>query len=391
MDNITTTGDQRTAISTCVSRLKAREPVTKLFGYAGTGKTTIAKMIAEELGGRVAFASYTGKAASVLTRKGCPAQTIHSMFYQHEGETKVAGKMQPVFSFVKDKGGMPRALILDEVSMVDDAMGADIMSVGIPVLAIGDPAQLPPVKDGGYFTNGQPDVMLTEVIRHDGRVLKLATDVRENGVKAISKREYRDMVSRQIGQSQAVNYDQVLTGRNETRRDKNDTMRFLKGFESGEFISVGDRIICTANNSTDQVLNGQQFRVLEILEPDDREYTIESMITLMLECECRPVEESDRKRCPICGWVPEYIPVWVAGFVGERGENWLTKQPFFKRKKAMEATYGYAITVHKSQGSEWGNVLIVNESWCFRKDATRWLYTAITRAQENVMIISGRK
>jgi exodeoxyribonuclease-5 len=81
----------------------------------------------------------------------------------------------------------------------------------------------------------------------------------------------------------------------------------------------------------------------------------------------------------------------VAGFIGERGENWLAKQSYFKRKKAMEATYGYAITVHKSQGSEWGNVLVVNESWCFRKDATRWLYTAITRAQENVMIISGRK
>jgi exodeoxyribonuclease-5 len=365
-----------------------------LFGYAGTGKTTIAKIIAEEFGGNVAFASYTGKAASVLTRKGCPAQTIHSMFYQHMGETKVAGKMQPVFAFLKDKVALPKALILDEVSMVDDQMGADIMSAGIPILAIGDPAQLPPVKDGGYFTDGQPDIMLTDVIRHDGRVLRLATDVRQNGVKAISKREYRDMVTQKIGRSQAMKYDQVLTGRNETRRNKNDTMRLLKGLDSGEFISVGDRIICTANNSTDGVLNGQQFRVLDVLGGQDKEYAIDDMIMLMLECECRTVseaEESGRVRCSICGWIPEYIPVWVAGFIGERGENWLAKQSYFKRKKAMEATYGYAITVHKSQGSEWGNVLVVNESWCFRKDATRWLYTAITRAQENVMIISGRK
>lgn len=390
---------QDDAIKTCVSRVRAREPVTKLFGFAGTGKTTIAKAIADEIGGDVAFACYTGKAASVLTRKGCPAKTIHSMFYWHIGEKEYkkgngGTQQQPTFQFDKNKIEPPRALILDEVSMVDDEMGRNIVSAGIPIIAIGDPAQLPPVGNGGYFTNGEPDVMLTEVMRHEGGILELATDVRENGVGAIGKRKYRSMVLESIRRSEALSYDQVLVGTNDTRREKNDVIRRLKDIDEGEFIAVGDRIICTANSASHEVLNGQQFKVAGI-NGGDLEYRQESMIDLYLQCECvQDNEDKDAliKKCPICGWHPSYTPVWVAGFSGPQGEKWLSEQKFFRRKKAMEATYGYAITVNKAQGSEWGNILVVNESSKWRSDARRWLYTAITRAQDKITIIpnSGR-
>src|SRR5258708_6147450 len=75
---------QLEAIDIVHKRIKAEEPVTRLFGYAGTGKTTIAQELAR-LSSRVLFAAFTGKAASVLTRKGCPASTIHSLIYTPTG------------------------------------------------------------------------------------------------------------------------------------------------------------------------------------------------------------------------------------------------------------------------------------------------------------------
>jgi exodeoxyribonuclease-5 len=58
-------------------------------------------------------------------------------------------------------------------------------------------------------------------------------------------------------------------------------------------------------------------------------------------------------------------------------------------KGSQEFDYGYAITCHKSQGSQWDNVLVYDESWCFRDQWERWLYTAITRAAEKITIVKG--
>ena len=55
--------------------------------------------------------------------------------------------------------------MIDECSMVDEELGRDLLSFGKPILVLGDPAQLPPVKGGGFFTETAPDVMLTEIHR----------------------------------------------------------------------------------------------------------------------------------------------------------------------------------------------------------------------------------
>src|SRR6188508_3047527 len=61
----------------------SRAPVFRLFGYAGTGKTTLARHIAEGVDGKVLFAAFTGKAAQVMRNKGCAgASTIHSLIYR---------------------------------------------------------------------------------------------------------------------------------------------------------------------------------------------------------------------------------------------------------------------------------------------------------------------
>ena len=74
--------------------------------------------------------------------------------------------------------------MIDECSMVDAELGRDLMSFDVPVLVLGDPAQLPPIQGGGFFTEAEPDAMLTEVHRQaqDDPIVRLSMEVREGAV-----------------------------------------------------------------------------------------------------------------------------------------------------------------------------------------------------------------
>src|ERR671920_2051191 len=156
-------------------------PVFRLFGFAGTGKTTLARHIAEAVDGDVVFGAYTGKAALVLRSRGCTdASTIHSLIYRsREGDEN-----GPQFVLNRSSAAAKADLIvIDECSMVDEELGRDLLSFGRPVLVLGDPAQLPPVKGGGFFTEAEPDVMLTDVHRQaEGNpIVHMSLLVREGG------------------------------------------------------------------------------------------------------------------------------------------------------------------------------------------------------------------
>src|SRR3981081_2818468 len=163
------TPHQDAALKAVAAWLKARPgsrgtPQTfRLFGYAGTGKTTLARHLAEDVDGKVVFAAFTGKAALVMRRKGCTdASTIHSMIYR----ARESGEETPSFALWGEAPASKASLIvLDECSMVDAELGRDLMSFGCPLLVLGDTAQLPPIQGGGFFTECEPEVMLTEVHR----------------------------------------------------------------------------------------------------------------------------------------------------------------------------------------------------------------------------------
>jgi exodeoxyribonuclease-5 len=128
-----------------------QKQVFRLFGYAGTGKTTLAKYIAEHVDGRVLFAAYTGKAAHVMRSKGCEgARTLIYKCHQTEDG--------PQFTLNNDSPlAEAKSLIVDECSMVDTQLGADVLSFGVPGLVLGDPFQLPPIYGAGFFTDAEPD------------------------------------------------------------------------------------------------------------------------------------------------------------------------------------------------------------------------------------------
>src|SRR3984893_10695289 len=187
----TFTPQQDAALSAVADWLKAKPgqtgtpPLFRLFGYAGTGKTTLARHLAEDVDGKVLYAAFTGKAALVMRRKGCEgASTIHSMIYKPiERETET-----PTFELWDDAPiASARLIVIDECSMVDAELGRDLMSFGVPVLVLGDPAQLPPIQGGGFFTEAEPNVMLTEVHRQarDNPIIRLSMHVRAGEQLAI--------------------------------------------------------------------------------------------------------------------------------------------------------------------------------------------------------------
>lgn len=345
--------------------------VFRLFGYAGTGKTTLAKELARSVKGRVLFATFTGKAALVLRKKDCEgASTIHSLIYKVEVNERTG---EASFHLNPDSDLCDAALlVVDEVSMVGAELARDLLSFGKRILVLGDPAQLPPVKDEGFFINASPDVMLTEVHRQaaDSPIIRMSMEIRENG--RIDFGAYGDSAvirCADIGQDRlrelVIGADQVICGRNLTRVAYNRRIRAIKGLVGAAepwHPAPGDRLICLKNKLDKALFNGAMWDA-QVVGDKFRCFEIE-------------VASLDEQRDPLTVEVPEEF------FNGtEHKIDWR------ERQKYDEFTFDWTITCHKSQGSEWNGVVVFDESGCFREDRAKWLYTAITRAADKVTVV----
>ncbi|MCX8999747.1 ATP-dependent RecD-like DNA helicase [Rhizobiaceae bacterium BDR2-2] len=355
---------------------EGRSPVFRLFGYAGTGKTTLAKYFAEHVDGDVLFAAFTGKAAQVLRSRGASnARTIHSLIYRPKGEEEVedevTGKtsVAPMFSINRQSPLAKAALIvIDECSMVDEALGRDLMSFGRPILVLGDPGQLPPVSGGGFFTDHEPDFLLTEIHRQaqDNPIIQLAMRVREgHGLDYGDYGKAKVIAKRDVTQDLVLEADQVLVGTNRTRRRYNQRLRELKGFTAA-YPQSGDKLVCLRNDPSKGLLNGSLWQVMS-----SSKETIKPGINLLIRPEDDDMERGSAK-----------IKLLKAAF-----EDVETEIPWQTRRRYDEFDYGYALTVHKAQGSQWNNVVLFDESFAFRDSRERWLYTAVTRAAETLTIV----
>lgn len=372
----------------------------KLFGYAGTGKTTMAMDLAARCGGQAFFAAFTGKAASVMRAKGCPnASTIHRLIYKPQpkselrlielrghleelrGQTPInQAAVEKTLKEIKDieldlkrpaftlnfdsdlRDG--KLLVVDECSMVNEEIGRDLMSFGVPILVLGDPAQLPPVGGGGFFTDGAPDILLTEIHRQaqDSPIIRLATAVREG--RGIQVGEYGDsrVVRRnQLDPSNVMEHDQILVGRNATRKACNARARELLGYTE-HLPQVDDKLVCLRNDHKIGLLNGELWDTLHsvVIDKDTLGLTVQN-------------QDSEQQL---------NLEVHRHHFEGRELGYW-------EKLQAHEFDFGYALTTHKAQGSQWDSVLVFDESGCFRQDRRKWLYTAITRAAERVTVVVG--
>ncbi len=343
---------------------RGADQVFRLFGYAGTGKTTLARHIAENVSGKVLFGAFTGKAALVMRSKGCEgATTLHSMIYK----TRDTEEEIPNFTLWDDApAAYAKLIVVDECSMVDEDLGRDILSFGCPVLVLGDPAQLPPVQGGGFFTQGEPDAMLTEVHRQakDDPIVWLSMQVREgNKLEAGTYGATEVVHKRYLDPQKVMEADQILVGRNATRKAYNQRMRERRGITEPLPIA-GDRLVCLRNNKKKALFNGGLW---EVSKRATSRSQLVSMYLRSLDTDAkREVKVTVRPEC----------------FVGG-----IEEMDWQQRKIYDEFDYGYVLTVHKSQGSQWDKVVLFDESFAFPESRERWLYTGITRAAEQLTVV----
>ena len=378
-----------------------------LAGYAGTGKTTLAKYFAENIQGDVRFAAFTGKAASVLRDKGCPgATTLHSLIYRPvgtsnekrmleikeeiEAELKLGSeidipKLEKLRAELREIEKISRAMfelrgkydapaienaelvILDECSMIDEQMRDDLLTFKIPLLVLGDPAQLPPVNGKGAWINEEPDYLLTEIHRQaqDSNILKLAHEIRKGNPAALMETE--DCIVRpkaDLDWDLLVQADQVITGRNATRHKLNRIMRKKLGHEK-LYPVVGDKLICLKNDHEEGLLNGVTCTCLE----DSEKTGNIIMLNILYE---------DSEKDFYCD-------------PGHFEETYYDKRISYPKYGAVQHfDYGYAITGHKSQGSQWPTVLVCDDKMRMTDPIMRskWLYTVVTRAEKKLILYS---
>lgn len=346
--------------------------VFKLFGYAGTGKTTLIKEIANFISGTVLYMAFTGKAALVMQKKDCyGASTIHSAIYKAI-EDQVTGKVE--FILNRDSPVSTADLVIvDEVSMVNEDLGMDLLYYGTKILVLGDPFQLPPVGGEGFFTTGTPDVMLTEIHRQawDNPIIRMSLDIREgNNIRTESYGDSKIIDRRWIEDPRfdtlLSRVDQVICGTNRTRMNLNNRVRKVKGIADPANISepqVNDKLVCIRNNKQKGLLNGGLWKVESVRKGEYFNMNVSSLDMI------------DGNTDNVDVRVPHEF------FYGAEGTlDWR------ERKKIDEFTFGEVLTVHKSQGSQWDQVLVIDESPLFGDFSKQHLYTAVTRAAERVYI-----
>ena len=355
----------------------------------GTGKSTLVKFIIAALGlynEDVAYVAYTGKAALVLKEKGCPnATTAHRLLYQ-----SFPRKDGTFFHKPRRPLEYPyKLIVVDEVSMLPREMWNLLLSHRAYILALGDPGQLPPIgEDNGILAN--PHVFLDEIMRQaqESEIIRLSMSVREGRPLELYKgNEVQIIDKKELVSGMFTWADQVLVAKNETRRNINQLMRgYIHGVEDTKPVE-GDKVICLKNDWTnpnamgDVMVNG----------------SIGTIHSFQFDSSVHPLLQPGL----ILNFKPDYAETYNDNFndllvdyrLLLKGENTVNKNNFniFKRiARPKELDYAYAITCHKSQGSEYDKVLVLEE-WLKGGDHARWLYTAATRAKEKLVIVRDYK
>lgn len=355
-----------------------------ISGAAGTGKTTVARHVVAALGTTTQALAPTNRAARILRQNGVNgARTIHSVLFQpipwcytynHQVDSTCIQEEEkhthgPRFFKRADPPEGVKCFTIDEASMVGERIGDDVALFGIKTIVIGDPYQLPPVMDKvAYNVDELPGVALDVSHRFDqmSEIAKLANTIRmSNGL-----RDWKHLLP-YVSFDDVDNYDLLLAWRNETRWSIITTLRLIRGRDL-ETPQVGDRLISVANTYEAGVLNADELTVNGPISPSTNMGAIRI-----------PTAEAG------------VVTAWKAGFRDFEGEKWAAQQSRRKGADICALTWSECMTVHKAQGGEWDNVLVVDDldkaSYVLDKEKkgglNTWAYTATTRAKQRVDFI----
>lgn len=401
--NYTLTHKQNIAYKKALEWYK-NEPNKRMFtiaGYAGTGKTTLVRTIIEGLGlcnSSIAFCAYTGMASGVLTRNGNPATTIHKLIYDTIPiKDPKTGKVDFIFKLKEELDNPVSLIIIDEIPMISNEMLEEINQFGIKIIGLGDPGQLGPVGKPLNEVLGKPDVFLDEIMRQsmDNPIIYISMLAREN--KSIPYGEYGGLV--QVVQKNAMTEDmflfsdQIIAGKNKTVQSLNNFYRSSIIKKDSPLPSVGEKLICLKNNWD-----------LFINEGNIETFMVNGLIGTVVD-DINTIKT--KTKTFRFGFQPTYNNVESFKNIlgdslyftdGIREEKMIydnydkykgilrLRNPMEETEKINKFTYAYCVTVYKSQGSEFNNVLYIDE-YLSKQTYQRQLYTAITRAKEKLIIV----
>ena len=366
-----------------------------ISGYAGTGKTTLVRYIIEALSDYgidpdkdVVYATYTGKAAQVLLAKGNKnVLTLHKLLYEHFP--------RPNGTFFRRKkiSINYKVVVVDEISMAPRELMELLFRNNVFIIGLGDPFQIPPVdkdQDNGLLNN--PDIFLDEIMRQEleSDIIRLSMQIRNHEpISYFNGKDAIVMPKKNLNTGVLQWADQILVGTNATRININNRMRTLLG--RGENPEEGDKVICLRNywdiiaDNEDPLVNGTIGYISSpYLTYNKTPYWTGGKIINVLSAEFT----SDT-----CAYFDRLQMDKKQILTGERCLDYrtlfkLSSNPMTQHLVPLEFTYGYAITTHKAQGSQWNNVLVIEERFPFEQEEhARWLYTAITRAEKKLVLV----
>ena len=389
---------QKNGLTLALQRYKNKEKYTVIAGYAGAGKSTLVRFIIEELktyGVKetdVCFACFTGKAAQVLLKKGNKnVITLHKLLYK---------------SIPKESGGFVRIpnpsipykiVVVDEVSMAPKTLMDLLFKHNVYVICLGDPFQLPPIdkKEDNHLLDA-PHIFLDEIMRQaqESEIIQLSMAIRENRpIEAFQGKEVQILNKEELNTGMLTWADQILVATNATRVSINAQMRKLLSF--GEQPQDGDKIICLRNywdcfsDNEEPLVNGTigilknsfltKRYLPKIVKSTDGLSHIDLIMGDFISDSGMYFHslEMDKKMID----TGEFSLDWKTVYQ-------LNRNPKTRDIPPLEFTYGYAITCHKAQGSEWDKVLVIEEKFPFDKiEHARWLYTAVTRSSEKLVLV----
>lgn len=369
--------------------------VLTLGGYAGTGKSTLISVFASLFEDKAfAYCALTGKASNVIQQKLNEADvhpssshvgTIHSLLY-----TPIANKATgAIIGWRKKKqeagDSIPYELIVvDEASMVDERIFGDLYEWGVPILAVGDHGQLPPVF-GDFNLMESPELRLEKIHRQaeGAPILALSEYIRESGamplefphdsVRRLSQDRLRQVISEVYGPTAPLLYKDIafLCYTNMRRRGLNALVREHL-FQGEKEPQVGDQLICLKNAG--RIFNGMRGELRRIKRQDKHWYDV----TLAF---------------PEDGFEWEgLISAYQFGREVFKDFGDLAHKHFFPRswrEVGLLFDFGYALTVHKAQGSGFKHVVLSYErpNQVDHDSFRRWLYTAATRSSDKLTIV----
>lgn len=384
------TNEQKNVLVAMVDWLRGgKKQFLTVGGFAGTGKTTLTAQFRSVLhkllpSTRVGFCAYTGKASRVLQNalhsqeavyEGDSVGTIHSLIYAPitKGSTISGWKLkEAVYVDV---------IVVDEASMVDKKIWRDLLSFDKPVLAVGDHGQLPPI-DGQFNLMNNPELKLETIHRQaeDNPIIHLSLLARENGAipvgrfgPGVIKLDRYDSASASEVEECLRAYSSdllILTGYNQSRVKINQTVRSFMDIDSSKPKS-GDRVICLRNNWEKGIYNGMTGTLKRLIPVQNSSGEVD-----WYEAEIS-LDDGDIYEGKI--------------FAHQFGENSTLSSYGNIRGKSLGDLwdFGYALTVHKAQGSQSPKVLLFEErnKHMSDDDWRRWLYTGVTRAEKELTIV----